>query len=83
VLYEDENDNYDYEKGIYSTISFDWNDKKKTLTISDRNGSFPGMLRERKFDIIIVGMNKGVGENTIDQADKVITYTGKKAVVKF
>ena len=33
VLYEDENDNYNYEKGIYSTITFDWDDKKKTLTI--------------------------------------------------
>ena len=42
VLYEDENDNYNYEKGVYSTISFNWDDKKKTLTISDRNGSFPG-----------------------------------------
>jgi alpha-D-xyloside xylohydrolase len=47
VLYEDENDNYNYERGIYSTITFDWDDKKKTLTISDRNGSFPGMLTER------------------------------------
>lgn len=83
VLYEDENDNYDYEKGIYSTISFDWNDKKKTLTISDRNGSFPGMLSERKFNIVIVGENKGVGENLTNQPDKVISYTGKKLVVKF
>lgn len=83
VLYEDENDNYDYEKGIYSTISFDWTDKKKTLTISDRNGSFPGMLNERKFNIVIVGENKGVGENLTNQPDKVISYTGKKLVVKF
>jgi alpha-D-xyloside xylohydrolase len=83
VLYEDENDNYDYEKGIYSTISFDWNDKKKTLTISDRNGSFPGMLSDRKFNIVIVGGNKGVGENPMNQPDKVISYTGKKLVVKF
>ena len=83
VLYEDENDNYDYEKGIYSTISFDWNDKKKTLTISDRNGLFPGMFNERKFNIVIVGENKGVGENLTNQPDKVINYTGKKLVVKF
>ncbi len=26
TLYEDENDNYDYEKGVYSTIAFHWND---------------------------------------------------------
>ena len=59
VLYEDENDNYNYEKGVYATITFDWDDKKKTLTISDRKGSFPGMLENRKFNIVIVGSSKG------------------------
>ncbi len=48
VLYEDENDNYDYEKGVYSTINFNWNDKKKTLTIGDRKGSFPGNANRKK-----------------------------------
>jgi alpha-D-xyloside xylohydrolase len=83
VLYEDENDNYNYEKGVYSTITFDWDDKKKTLTISDRNGSFPGMLAERKFNIIIVTNGKGVGHNLVDQPDKAVTYTGKKLAIKF
>ena len=44
ILYEDENDNYNYEKGAYSTITFTWNDAKRRLTINDRRGSFPGML---------------------------------------
>src|SRR6187401_1248058 len=83
VLYEDENDNYNYEKGIYATISFDWDDKKKTLTIGDRNGSFPGMLNERKFNIVIVSANKGGGENIVAQPDKTINYYGKKIAVKF
>ncbi|HEV8283120.1 MAG TPA: TIM-barrel domain-containing protein [Chitinophagaceae bacterium] len=83
VLYEDENDNYNYERGVYSTIIFNWDDAKKTLTINDRNGSFPGMLDERKFNIVLVGMNKAVGENTMNQPDKVITYTGKKVIMKF
>jgi alpha-D-xyloside xylohydrolase len=43
TLYEDENDNYNYEKGLYSTIMFTWNDAANTLTINDRNGNFPGM----------------------------------------
>jgi len=83
VLYEDENDNYNYEKGVYTTISFDWDDKKKTLTISDRNGSFPGMLDSRKFNIVIVSANKGGGEHIVAQPDKEIIYAGKKMVVKF
>jgi alpha-D-xyloside xylohydrolase len=83
VLYEDENDNYNYEKGIYSTITFSWDDKKKMLTIGDRNGSFPGMLDSRKFNIVVVSETKGGGENMIAQPDKEITYTGKKLVIKF
>jgi alpha-D-xyloside xylohydrolase len=83
VLYEDENDNYNYEKGIYSTITFSWDDKKKVLTIGDTKGSFPGMLNDRRFNIVIVSANKGGGENMIAQPDKEITYTGKKLAIKF
>jgi len=83
VLYEDENDNYNYEKGIHSTIGFNWDDKKKVLSVDDRMGSFPGTLNERKFNLVLVGINKGTGENEVNQPDKVVTYTGKKLVVKF
>jgi alpha-D-xyloside xylohydrolase len=53
VLYEDEGDNYNYEKGVYSIIQFSWNDKMHTLTIGDRQGSYPGMLQNRQFVIIL------------------------------
>jgi alpha-D-xyloside xylohydrolase len=82
TLYEDENDNYNYEKGVYSTITFTWDDAKKELTISDRNGSFPGMIAQRKFNIVKVSKNNGVGMNTTITYDKVITYDGKKVVIK-
>jgi len=82
TLYEDENDNYNYEKGAYSNITFRWNDAGKTLTIGDRKGSFPGMLSERKFRIILVGKNKGTGTETPKQWDKEITYEGKRTVIK-
>lgn len=74
-LYEDENDNYNYEKGIYSTVTFTWNDAKKSLTINDQKGSFPGMLSTRKFNIVVVAAGKKV--------EKVVTYSGEKVVVKF
>jgi alpha-D-xyloside xylohydrolase len=82
TLYEDENDNYNYEKGKYSTITFTWDDVKKELTINDRKGSFPGMLSERKFNIVLVGKDKGVGITPIGKFDKVISYEGKKIIVK-
>jgi len=83
TLYEDENDNYNYEKGIYSTITFNWNDAKKTLTINDRKGSFPGMLNEHKFSIAKVSTNNGVGMDTVKKYDKVVTYKGKKVVINW
>ena len=71
VLYEDEGDNYNYEKGVYSTITFKWNDKTSTLTIDKRQGSFPGMLTTRKFNIRIAG---SIGES--------INYDGKRKTIK-
>jgi alpha-D-xyloside xylohydrolase len=82
TLYEDENDNYNYEKGVYSTITLSWNEANKTLTIGDRKGEFPGMLKDRQFSIIKVSKGKGAGDGVVEEFDKVITYTGKKTSVK-
>ena len=82
TLYEDENDNYNYEKGVYSTITFSWNNSKKELTIDDRKGEFPGMLADRKFNIVLVSENKGTGMENYNKFDKEINYTGNKIVVK-
>jgi alpha-D-xyloside xylohydrolase len=81
TLYEDEGDNYNYEKGIYSTITFTWDDTKKTLTIADRKGSFPGMPAKRNFNFIRVTKNKGAGMEANEEFDQAITYSGKKVVV--
>jgi len=83
TLYEDEGDNYNYEKGNYAVISFSWNESKKVLTINDRKGSFAGMLAERKFNIVMVDLNKGAGLDKTEKSDKVFAYKGKKVVVKF
>ncbi len=82
VLYEDEFDNYNYEKGVYSTITFTWDDAKRTLTIDDRKGSFPGMLSSRAFQLTIVNANKGGQEHKPSSPDKAVTYTGKRMQVK-
>lgn len=81
TLYEDENDNYNYEKGVYSTISFTWDNAKKSLTIGDRKGTFPGMLAERKFRVVLVGKGSGVGMDESNNA-KEVAYSGTKVVVK-
>ena len=53
TLYEDEGDNYNYEHGRYTTITFTWNDKARTLTIGQRQGEYPGMLTSRQFTIVL------------------------------
>lgn len=81
TLYEDEGDNYNYEKGTYSTIIFSWNDIKRTLTICERKGSFPGMLTKRKFCIVRVTKGNGIGIDNVGAYDKTVSYDGKKIVV--
>ena len=61
TLYEDENVNYNYEKGAYSMIRFDYDNETGVLYINERKGEFPGMLEERTFNIIPVSKN-GVGK---------------------
>jgi alpha-D-xyloside xylohydrolase len=82
LLYEDEGDNYNYEKGVYATIALHWDENGQTLTIGDRKGSFPGMLKKRTFNIVFVGKNHGTGIEPFKKADKKVTYTGKKLVIK-
>ena len=71
TLYEDEGDNYNYEKGKYSTIRLAWNDKAKTLTIGKRQGSFDGMPQQRTFHVKVAG-----------GAEKAVSYNGKELKVK-
>ena len=71
TLYEDENDNYNYEKGAYTEILLTWNNDTKTLTIGNRKGNFKGMLKNRKFTI-----------KRIDGDTKTITYKGKEIKLK-
>ncbi len=80
-LYEDENDNYQYEKGKFANILFSWNDKMQQLTISDTKGSFNGMLQKRVFNIVLVDGVHGSGIAATTKFDKTIVYIGKAITV--
>jgi alpha-D-xyloside xylohydrolase len=82
TLYEDENDNYNYEKGVNSTITLKWNDQNKTLTFGERKGSFKGMLKTRTFKVVLVSTTVGIGVNPALKYTKTVKYTGKKIDVK-
>lgn len=82
TLYEDENDNYNYEKGVYAAVKFGWNETDKTLIICERKGEFPGMLKERTFHIVYVRKNHGTGVDVTENADITVKYSGKLIKVK-
>jgi len=82
TLYEDENDTYNYENGVYSTIDFKWENKANELTIEKCKGQYPGMLHTRTFNIVIVDETKGIGIETSKTFDKTVEYKGEKMVVK-
>jgi alpha-D-xyloside xylohydrolase len=83
VLYEDENDTYNYEKGVYATIAFHWDDGKRQLSIGAREGSFPGMLASRSFNVVIVSPEHGAGIADTPTADKTVQYGGEQQTVQF
>ncbi|MFT4071224.1 MAG: glycoside hydrolase family 31 protein [Dysgonamonadaceae bacterium] len=80
TLYEDENDNYNYENGKYSTIDFSWNQKTQRLTIGQRKGTFAGMLTSRQFNIILMNQKNGVNKNLMNSIQ--VSYSGKPISIK-
>jgi alpha-D-xyloside xylohydrolase len=83
TLYEDDGDGYDYEKGAYATIGFQWDDAKRELTIGNRHGSFPSMLEQRSFHVVLVKPGKGTGMDLTRKPDRKVRYDGRETVVSF
>ena len=72
ILYEDEFDNYNYEKGAYTEIPISWNNASRKLTIGARKGAYEGMLENRKFTVTLQ-----------DGTQKNVDYNGKAISVRF
>lgn len=81
TVYEDEGDNYNYEKGKSSSFEMKWDDKNNTLTLSDRKGEYAGMPVCRRLKLVRVDKNSGTGveENV---GGKSIEYRGKHLKIK-
>ena len=80
TIYEDEGDNYNYQKGKSATFDLTWDDKKHELTIGGRKGSFDGMVKKRWLNIVIV--KGGAGTGLSEPEGKKVEYTGLRTVVK-
>ena len=81
-LYEDEGTNYNDEKGKYATIDITYTDASKTLLFGQRQGTFKGMLKERRFQIVYVTKERP-RELSFEPLNVVtVAYKGKATSVK-
>ncbi len=81
TIYEDEGVNYNYEKGLSSKIEIEYDDDDSTVTIGEREGEFPGMLKYRKFNIVKVDANNPKAFDK-KQNGVMVDYNGKEVKVK-
>lgn len=81
TLYEDEGNNYNYEKGKYATIDISYDDAAKIVTIGQRKGSFPGMLKSRRFNVVLITPDSARSLNLDNPEGKLVDYSGKPVSV--
>ena len=81
TLYDDEYDNYNYEKGTHACIAVRWDDKSRELTLGRRNGEFSGMIRSHNCRIVMVRPGRGIGVE-LAEPDAMIVYRGEEITVK-
>jgi len=82
TIYEDDNETYDYEKGLYAAYDLVWNDRARTLTIGPRRGRFPGLVATRRLNIAVMSQANATGFGSAP-ASRSIAYRGKPMTVSF
>ena len=76
-LYEDEGTNYNYEKGKYATIDITYDDATRTVSFGARKGQFNGMLKNRRFNVVLITGDNPKPLNLDNPEGKMVQYAGK------
>lgn len=71
-LYQDENDNYNYEKGAYAVTDISWKEDGGVLKIGKRYGTFAGMPEYIVFTAEVTG-----------KRSKTVVYDGGEVLLTF
>jgi alpha-D-xyloside xylohydrolase len=82
TLYEDQGTTFDYERGGFSEILLQWNDRARTLTLGKRTGSYDGMLKDRTFQVVLVSKAHPAGFAATTAPSKSVRYTGGELRIK-
>ena len=76
TLYNDEGDNYNYEKGQHTEIPLFWDQKKQIFVIGNQIGNFKDKIDTYTMNI------KWITGNENETVAKSIKYSGKKVIIK-
>jgi alpha-D-xyloside xylohydrolase len=81
-LYEDDGTSYGYERGEFARIPLRWDERNRTLIIGRREGSFPGMLASRRFQLVFVSSVRPVGISFEPRPDRTVRYAGEELRIR-
>jgi alpha-D-xyloside xylohydrolase len=81
-LYEDDGTSYGYERGEFAGIPLRWDERSRTLIVGRREGSFPGMLAQRRFRLVFVSPGRPVGFSFEPRPDQTVTYVGEELRIR-
>ena len=82
-LYEDEGTNYNYEKGKYATVDITYDDASRTVSFGARKGQFAGMLKNRRFNVVLITKDSSKPFNLENPEGKLVQYNGKPVSIQF
>lgn len=74
-LYDDAGDSYAYERGERAVTPLAWSDGARRLTIGARVGSFPGLVKDRTFKVVLIDGGR--------ERVKTVRYDGSAVEVGF
>jgi alpha-D-xyloside xylohydrolase len=81
-LYEDDGESYAYKKGEWSRIPVRYSDASGILTIGARTGTFPGMAKERQFNVRWISGPHVDATNFDAMPDATVSYSGMETNVR-
>ena len=76
TFYEDDGLTYAYEKGQYGSFTLHWDDAARILTLEQREGSFPGMLKSRTFCVSVIDPENPLPFDPDNNNELCINYDG-------
>ncbi|MCX7985102.1 MAG: DUF5110 domain-containing protein [Bacteroidetes bacterium] len=81
-IYEDDGETYDYEQGKYSWIPITYTESTKKLTLKKREGSFPGILEKRTFEIVWIDRTNKHPIDFNRKPDVTVLYDGNELTIE-